>query len=358
MDIDHYKMENSNPIKIVIDLDRLKYPNTGMYYFCNHLYQNLIVLNKFSFYFYKHKQTILKNTQQVIKIQFWDAFFLKPKSDYTIWHTTSQLSSRIPLEPIKLVLTIHDVNFLYSNKPHWKKKRELKKIQKKINRADYLTFISNFTYLDVKKHLNIEEKKIKIIYNGVNLSSFPTFNNPKSFTKSKFLFALGVITAKKNFHTCIALLKNTNYTLIVSGMIVDEDYKNIIIDEANRNNVGERVILTGAISEEEKYWYLNNCEAFIFPSLSEGFGIPPIEAMRLGKPTFLSNLTSLPEIGGEHAYYFENFEETHMQTVFANGIEDYRENNRKESIIEWSMQFTWEKATQEYLKVYEETLLL
>lgn len=351
-------MKNSDLVKIIVDVDRLKYPNTGMYYFCYHLYQNLVKQSKFNFYFYKHTKTLLQNTTQVINIQFWDIFFLKPKRIYKIWHTTSQLSSRIPLKPIKVIFTIHDLNFLYSNKPEWKKKRELNKIQKKINRADYLTFISQFTYLDVKKNLNIEGKKFKIIYNGISLSPIVPLNLPKYVPKSKFLFTIGVISAKKNFHTCIALLKNTNYILIISGMIVDEEYKNMIIDEANKINVADRVVLTGAISEEEKYWYLNNCEAFIFPSLSEGFGIPPIEAMRLGKPTFLSNLTSLPEIGGEHAYYFENFEEAHMQNVFANGMQDYSANNRKDSIIQWSMQFTWEKATEEYLEVYKEALLL
>lgn len=351
-------MSSGEKVNIVVDLDRLKYPNTGMYYFCNHLFQGLISEGKFSFTFYKHKKTQLKNVSKIINIKFWDSFFLKPKSKYKIWHTTSQLSSRIPLKPIKLIFTIHDINFLYSNKPNWKKERELKKIQKKINRADYLTFISSFTYLDVKKHLNIDGKKFRIIYNGVSLKQFPEFNSPRYIPESKFLFTLGVIAEKKNFHTCIALLKNTDYLLVISGMITDENYKNTILEEANKNGVAERVIVTGAISEEEKFWYLNNCDAFVFPSLSEGFGIPPIEAMQLGKPTFLSNLTSLPEIGGSCAYYFENFEENHMQNVFMKGMDDYSKNNRKESIINWGKQFSWEKAIKEYLDVYEKTLLL
>ncbi len=349
-------MNTSPEINIIVDVERLKYPNSGMYYYCDHLYQNLINEGKYAFTFYKHKETTLVKGAKFINIKFWDVLLLKPKSKYKLWHTTNQLASRIPLKPIKLVFTIHDINFLYSNKPDWKKKREINKMQRKINRADFLTFISNFTYLDVKKHLNIEGKKYRIIYNGVTLKKFPLFDKPKYIPESKFLFTLGVVTTKKNFHTCIALLKNTDYLLVISGMNTDENYKNKIIDEAKKNGVAERVILTGPISEEEKYWYLNHCDAFIFPSLSEGFGIPPIEAMLLGKPTFLSNLTSLPEIGGEHAYYFKNFEENHMQKVFLEGMQDYSKNNRKESIINWANQFSWKKATQEYLEVYQETL--
>jgi hypothetical protein len=77
-------------------------------------------------------------------------FLLRPNQKFSLWHSTSQLSKRIPSKPIKLVYTIHDLNFLYANKPNWKKKRTLKSIQKNCDRADYLTFISNFAYVDAK----------------------------------------------------------------------------------------------------------------------------------------------------------------------------------------------------------------
>ena len=94
----------------------------------------------------------------------------------------------------------------------------------------------------------------------------------------------------------------------------------------------------------------------MFPSLTEGFGIPVIEAMLLGKPTFLSTKTSLPEIGGNKAYYFENFKEEHMNSVFEHGMNDYYENNKVKEIIEWAQQFSWEKASKEYIEVYKEVL--
>ena len=79
--------------------------------------------------------------------------------------------------------------------------------------------------------------------------------------------------------------------------------------------------------------------------------------MRFGKPVFLSNLTSLPEIGGNAAYYFDSFDSDKMQKVFLNGMKDYAENlSRKDQIINWSLQFTWEKASKEYIEVYNELL--
>ena len=78
--------------------------------------------------------------------------------------------------------------------------------------------------------------------------------------------------------------------------------------------------------------------------------------MRMGKPTFLSNLTSLPEVGGTIAYYFESFDPLHMQQVLETGLRDFHDHDRAIENIKWSEQFTWEKAAQEYCEVYNELL--
>ena len=106
----------------------------------------------------------------------------------------------------------------------------------------------------------------------------------------------------------------------------------------------------------EKYWYLNNCEGFVFPSISEGFGIPPIEAMRLGKPVFLSKATSLPEIGGEVAYYFESFDNKKMAEIIQSGLLDFHEKDKSQVSIDWSNKFTWEKSGKMYKEVYLEVI--
>lgn len=94
----------------------------------------------------------------------------------------------------------------------------------------------------------------------------------------------------------------------------------------------------------------------MFPSLAEGFGIPVIEAMNFGKPVFLSSLTSLPEIGGQAAYYFENFDIDHMREVFDAGMDDYVENNRLETIKQHASFFSWDRCADEYYKIYRKLL--
>jgi len=69
---------------------------------------------------------------------------------------------------------------------------------------------------------------------------------------------------------------------------------------------------------------------------------------------FLSKFTSLPEVGGNAAYYFDTFDPVHMQQVFAAGMQDYTDNNRSASIIAHANQFTWENAAKQYLALYTE----
>jgi glycosyltransferase involved in cell wall biosynthesis len=103
---------------------------------------------------------------------------------------------------------------------------------------------------------------------------------------------------------------------------------------------------------QKKSWYFNNCNAFAFPSISEGFGLPVVEAMSCGKPLFLSTRTSLPEIGGDVSFYFNDFNPEHIQNVFASGMKKYNANGLREKIKQRGTNFCWHKAAAEYLQVY------
>ena len=89
------------------------------------------------------------------------------------------------------------------------------------------------------------------------------------------------------------------------------------------------------------------------PSLAEGFGAPVVESMQFGRPLFLSSLTSLPEIGGEAAFFFKNFEPEHMQHIFAQGMAQYEEQRMAEKIIQRGKQFDWKVSAEKYLEVYQ-----
>ena len=115
--------------------------------------------------------------------------------------------------------------------------------------------------------------------------------------------------------------------------------------------LSERFFLTGTIPESHKLWYYKHASAFIFPSLLEGFGLPVAEAMSMGLPLFISDKTSLPEIGGEDAYYFDNFDPQSMRDIFISGMNDFS-LEKKNRLIERSKMFDWKIAANKYLDIY------
>lgn len=140
--------------------------------------------------------------------------------------------------------------------------------------------------------------------------------------------------------------------LLIAGKYDDPDYLSFIQQESENLGVADNVHLLGTISEHEKSWYYNNCRAFAFPSISEGFGLPVVEAMSCGKPLFLSDKTALPEIGGDVSFYFSDFNSENMQQVFNIGMQQYKVNGFQEKIKERGLHFNWHKSARQYLEVY------
>lgn len=276
-------------------------------------------------------------------------FGVAAKAD--VWHCFYQGSPYWPKSKnTKVVLTVHDLNFTikYSG---WKRTRETVYIQKHVERADAIVAISEFTKGEILRHLKVDSKKIAVIYNGVTTPNIAE-KKPSYLKDEKFFFCIGIISEKKNFHVVLPLLKHFQINLVIAGNN-SGSYAKRIAEESKRLGISERVIMPGEISEEEKLWLYKNCEAFLFPSLTEGFGLPVVEAMSQGKPVFCSNLTSLPEIGGSHAYYFTDFDPEHMISTVISGMKDFQNNPAKMELVkEWSKQFSWEEAAQKYLRLY------
>jgi glycosyltransferase involved in cell wall biosynthesis len=342
---------------IVLDCERMKYPNTGLYHYCYQLAKalkrNLGEEEKLSLYLPKNAITKFNTDNTFIQQQALHKFFLPVPKQYSLWHCTYQGSNYMPSnKKAPTVITVHDLNFLYDEqKNNVKKNKYLQALQKNIDKANAIVAISNYVMNDLKKYIDMHNKPTTVIYNGSNINSQLRITNQTIHTKP-FLFTIGTIATKKNFHTLPSLLVNNNFDLIIAGIVQDEDYKNEIITTAKKYGIEQRVIFTGAISEENKYWYYQHCEAFVFPSIAEGFGLPVIEAMAFGKPVLLSTLTSLPEIGGHVAYYFDSFEPTAMQQKLIESLDHYKKYEPNELIKQRALSFNWDAAAQQYLQVY------
>ncbi len=281
------------------------------------------------------------------------------RKKYDLWHSLNQntkvepYSSRIPY-----LLTVHNIHQIDANSPKLLAKNAY--FQEKLNRSSAIAYISNYAKQSTHDNYDIPKVPEFVIYNGNPVSNIVIDDSyqPQYIPKNPFLFAIGEITGRKNFITLVHMLRLLpDLELVIAGKNNTREGIEILEVAANLG-MKDRVTLPGKMPDAEKQWYYKNCEAFVFPSLREGFGLPIIEAMRFGKPVFSSNLTALPEVGGDLAYYWDNFDPQYMADVFEKGMNDYgNRSDLKEKLVSRSLEFSWEKAAHEYHDVYRKLLL-
>lgn len=344
--------------KTGIDLEKLKYPNNGLYTFCCELGNRLPALclpdEELHYYLPKGFNKLSNSAFHAHPLHWYHRYlFSFPKVD--VWHATHQDPNVFPSKQARgIVLTIHDLNFLFDEKISVAKQQALlHKQQTQLDQADIITFISRFALTTVQKHLKVSPSKCRVIHNGADIKEFPGFDQPAYRPAGPFLFAVGTVMKKKNFHVLPALLQHNDFELIIAGQQYG-DYVKEIEKAAADFGVQQRVRLLGNITAQDKYWYYKNCTAFLFPSLAEGFGLPAIEAMHFGKPVFLSDKTSLPEVGGDAAYYFHDFDPEYMQEVLKEGLAHFTDTQKAEAVKQHATQFSWDKAAAAYMQAYRE----
>lgn len=345
---------------VIFDCEKMKCPNTGLYRFCESLGNSLMEKIRtepdmtLAFYTPKSVAGAFGDTERYYIYRSLHKYFFpfRPVKN-TVWHSTQQFPKAIPYR-IPLVLTVHDLNFLYEENMDTHG-RWLGKLQKNIDRAERIVAISEFTKAEILRHLKTDGKHIDVIYNGCTVY-YGKSETPDYVPERPFLFTVGTILRKKNFHVLPCLLDGNDMELVISGLRYP--YENEIMEAAKWWKVADRVHITGPVSEAEKDWYMRNCRAFVFPSLAEGFGLPVIEAMTYGKPVFLSRRTSLPEIGGDKAFYFnDEFDPDGMKKEFYEGIALYDSGAvSKEDIIAHAKRFSWDNAAGQYVQIYKSLL--
>jgi glycosyltransferase involved in cell wall biosynthesis len=347
--------------RIIFDCERMKYENTGLYHYCLNLGNHIAKFirpdkEEVTFYTPSGADYLLgKNLNHIIQTEL-HKFRMPPLNKFSVWHATYQDSYYIPFKnkKIKVVLSIHDLNFMYdAAKSAFKKQRNLRRLQILINRADVIICISEYAKNDVQFYCDVHNKPIHVIHNGTNTLTEPQLLKQSYKPVKPFIFSVGTIMPKKNFHSLLPLIQGQDkLELVIAGRIDDVGYYQSILDAAEKMGVAKNIKLVGPVAENEKSWYFNNCYAFALPSTAEGFGLPVTEAMSVGKPLFLSNKTALPEIGGDVAFYFENFSAAHMKHTFTTGMKQYKLFNMQDKIIEKGKEYDWNTAAQEYWKIY------
>ena len=353
--------------RVCLDCEALKELNSGFSHFVVPLARELLALNQrqpryhLSFFTPPAARGVLgtRGVNYLTQRSF-HKYFNPHSYRLRLWHATQQLSWYVPTSPVtKVVLTVHDLNFLHENPDEHTYSRQLAMVRRNISRADYVVTISDYVLQDILQHADLlgytGEQPLRYIRRGVEPLHLDPGHRPALVPTRPFLFGLGTINPKKNWHVLLPLLEDTDYELIIAGSFAEHDYAQNLLAAARQAGVADRLHLLTRISEEDKAWYFAHCVAYLQPSLAEGFGLPVVEALQLGKPVFLSRFTSLPEVGGEAAYYFDDFTPAHLRQRLAEGLAQHSPA-RAAAAVAHAAQFSWAQAAQEYMNVYQELL--
>lgn len=188
-------------------------------------------------------------------------------------------------------------------------------------------------------------------------------NNCKLYVKHNFgvkdpyILYIGGFSLRKNVLGLIKAFSqvykdlNKPYKLLLGGRLKDEGEK--LFTFVNENNLQDKVIFCGYLEDEILPILYSGCDAFVYPSLYEGFGLPPLEAMSCKAPVITSNLTSIPEVTGDNAILINPYNINELEKALVTLLND---ETLKKSLSEKgylkSLEFTWTKTAQNTLDAY------
>jgi glycosyltransferase involved in cell wall biosynthesis len=247
-------------------------------------------------------------------------------------------------------MTVHDLNPIYHDAPD-AAGRALDQLRRRLSRFDEVITLTRHVESDIRRHLGWQGP-VQVIANGVrDLSQAP--RSPVAALQGRpYFLHLSRMARSKNPHLLLDLAALwPDHALVMAG---PDGSDSRALEARARERGLDNVIFLRDIDDATKAWLYANCKAFLFPSQTEGFGLPPLEAMCFGKPVFLSTLTSLPEIGGTAAAYWPELDAAamaqvmreHMPILLANA-HDTRQH---------AHQFSWSACGEAYLRLYSTRL--
>ena len=284
-------------------------------------------------------------------------------------HTNAQIfhSSyyRIPLgKNVKTVVTIHDFLYEYGINKTLNASINIWQMKLAINQADAIICVSENTKKDLLSLYPklINHPHIYAVGLGTSLKIDETLNlNPtdrlldlvKAMNKRYILF-VGKRVKYKNFQSAILAFSKSSLPKLGFSMIcVGSNFSDTENQLFEKLGVQSNVIALENITNKELNYLYQNAFSLVYPSLYEGFGLPPLEAMNCGCPVIASNTSSIPEVVGDAGILINPEDTEAMATALEVLLDDNIRNKYIGRGLERAMLFTWEKTAQKHIAIYQ-----
>jgi glycosyltransferase involved in cell wall biosynthesis len=276
-----------------------------------------------------------------------------------------------PTKKIKTVLTVHDCRYLALPELYNPQDVDVyrKQMMHSLSRVDQITTVSEFTRQEVLNYFSFPEDRIRTIQNGISVNLHKKELEKKiirRFLKNnnlpqEYLLFPGVIDPRKNLSRLIeafAVCKKERHdfpSLILTGTTFKQWARSNQARKGKELGVFNNIHVSGFIEKHILYGLIKNAIALCYPSLYEGFGFPPLEAMSFGIPVLAGKSSSIPEITGTAACLVDPFSIDEIAQGLNRIVFDgaYR-NTLIKSGYDHIKKFSWRKATEEYVSLYKE----
>ena len=280
---------------------------------------------------------------------------------------TSLLFSTVPegiwFSPVKQIITMHDILPVKYPEMHPKMKYYYYyTLPILLKNSQAVICVSESTKRDVVARYGVKEKPLYVVYEGFNRQRFYPRGNgvvKKRYGLGDYLLYIGDMRPYKNLERSLeafARLNRTDLSFVVGGRKDPRFYPDIK-KKADRLLLMDRVHFLDYVPEEDLPHLYSEAAAFVFPSLYEGFGLPPLEAMACGCPVIASPAASLPEVCGDAVRYVDPYDVESIAQGMHEVLTDERmRQNLRAKGLERAKLFSWERAAQEHLKIFEKCL--
>lgn len=273
-----------------------------------------------------------------------------------------------PTRKAKRVAFIHDLTTILYAHHHVKSNVFLHNQRfKKINKVDAILTNSEYTKKDIVEHLGIKPEKVFVTYLGADekfkpidvLSVSPIIS--KYRINKPYILFVGTLEPRKNVQNIIRAFNYLKLTHKIPHQLVLAGQKGWkfedIFKEIESSEFKSDIIHIGYAGDSDVPALMGGAEVFVYPSLYEGFGLPVLEAMKCGVPVITSNISSMPEVGGDACLYVEpeSADELAEKLYSVINSKDLQSDLSKRG-IERAKFFSWEKCAIDTLNVYKAVL--
>jgi glycosyltransferase involved in cell wall biosynthesis len=269
-----------------------------------------------------------------------------------------------------IILTIHDLSFYRFPEFNfdWFIKKYQAMVLKNAKRAKIIIADSESTRQDIINFMKIDSQKVKVIYlaadkkfkvlasGELESQTLEKFNISK-----KFILSVGTIEPRKNFKTLIKAFNvfrdnykgSKDYELVIAGKTGWKSEETF--EEYKKSPYKSEIIFTGEVNDEDLVQLYNQASLFVYPSIFEGFGLPPLEAMSCALPVIATNTSSVPEVYPKEEFLLNPFDEEKMAEKINLVLID---SKVRDGLIRFSIgnskKFSWEKSALQTMEIYRQ----